>query len=160
MQDYTHIQELRSNQGTLMCHRRNHLYLAVICKSFSLKPLQMLEFFAQMQHPNIADILDMYFHNGQLWIVSEYLDISLLELEFNRMAPEEWEIATIVAEVARSWFMKSKYTEIMQAIKAITYPLDAVPTCELHIDSVRLTLQGDIKLSMPSFYYCLLQLIA
>jgi hypothetical protein len=75
------------------------------------------------------------------------------------MAPEEWEIATIVTEVARSWFIKSKYTEIMQAIKAITYLQDAVPTYELHIDSVRLTLQGDIKLSMPPPYYCLLQLI-
>jgi hypothetical protein len=56
--------------------------------------------------------------------------------------------------------MKSKYTEIMQAIKVITYLLDAVLTYELHIDSVKLTLQGDIKLSMPPPYYCLLQLIA
>jgi hypothetical protein len=36
----------------------------------------------------------------------------------------------------------------MQVIKAMTYLLDTLPTCELHIDSVRLSLQGDVKLGM------------
>jgi serine/threonine protein kinase len=98
-EDYTFVQELRSNQGTLVCHRKNHLHPAVIRESFSPTPLQMIELLAQVQHPNIADILDVYFYDGQLCIVSEYLDVSLLDLEFNRLAPEEWEIATIVAEV-------------------------------------------------------------
>ena len=31
----------------------------------------------------------------------------------------------------------------------MTYLLDTLPTCELHIDSVRLSLQGDVKLGMP-----------
>jgi serine/threonine protein kinase len=69
-------------------------------------PLQMLELLAQVQHPNIADILDVYFYDGQLCIVSEYLDVSLLDLEFNRLAPEEWEIATIVAEVTLLCFLR------------------------------------------------------
>jgi hypothetical protein len=97
--DYTFVQELRSNQGTLVCHRKNRLHLAVIRESFSPTPLPMLELLAQVQHPNIADILDVYFHDGKLCIVGEHLDVSLLDLEFNRLAPEEWEIATIVAEV-------------------------------------------------------------
>jgi hypothetical protein len=46
-----------------------------------------------------------------------------------------------------------KYTETVQVIKAMTYLLDTVPTCELHIDSVRLSLQGDVKLSMPSVLF-------
>ena len=98
-EDYTIVQELRSNQGTLVCHQKNHLHLAVIRESFSPMPLQMLELLAQLRHPNIADILDVYFYNGQLCIISEYLDVSLLDLEFKRLAPEEWEIATIVVEV-------------------------------------------------------------
>jgi serine/threonine protein kinase len=98
-EDYAFVQELRSNQGTLVCHRKNHLRLAVIRESFSPTPLPMLELLAQVQHPNIADILDVYFYDGQLCIVSEYLDVSLLDLEFNKLAPEEWEIATIIAEV-------------------------------------------------------------
>ena len=31
----------------------------------------------------------------------------------------------------------------------MSYLLDTVPTCELYIDSVRLSLQGDVKLGMP-----------
>src|SRR5580700_2367714 len=31
----------------------------------------------------------------------------------------------------------------------MTYLLDTVPTCGLHIDSVRLSLQGGVKLGMP-----------
>jgi hypothetical protein len=31
----------------------------------------------------------------------------------------------------------------------MTYLLDTLPTCELHIDSVRLSLQGDVKLGIP-----------
>ena len=41
----------------------------------------------------------MYFHDGKLSIVSEHLDVSMLDLQFKRLAPEEWEIATIIAEV-------------------------------------------------------------
>ena len=52
-----------------MSHRKNRLHLAVIRESFSHIPLQMLEELAQIQHPNIADILNVYFHNGKLCIV-------------------------------------------------------------------------------------------
>ena len=97
--DYTFVQELRSNQGTLVCHRKNRLHVAVIRESFSPTPLRMLEELAQVQHPNIADILDVYFHDGKLCIVGEHLDVSLFDLEFKRLVPEEWEIATIIAEV-------------------------------------------------------------
>lgn len=98
--DYKPLLELRSDQGTLARHRKNRLHLAVIRKSFSPAPLQMLEALAQIKHPNIADIFDVYFYDGQLFVVAEYLDASLLELEFTRLAPAEWEVATVVAEVA------------------------------------------------------------
>jgi len=97
--DYEFVQELRSNEGTLVCHRKSHLQPAIIRKSFSPTPLQMLESLARIQHSNIADILDAYYYEGQLCIVSEYLDVSLHDLDFNRLAPEEWEIATIISEV-------------------------------------------------------------
>ncbi|KAG9240849.1 hypothetical protein BJ878DRAFT_263822 [Calycina marina] len=71
------------------------------------------------QHPNIADILDVYFQDGNLCIVGEHLELSLFDLGFKRLVPEEWEVATIIAEV----------------IKAMTYLLDTLPTCENHIDS-------------------------
>jgi len=98
-EDYTFVHEIRSNQGVLVCHRKNRLHLAVIRESFSPTPLRMLEVLAHVQHPNVADILDVYFHDGKLSIVSEHLDVSMLDLQFKRLAPEEWEIATIIAEV-------------------------------------------------------------
>jgi serine/threonine protein kinase len=98
--DYTFVQELQSNQGTIVCHRRIRLHLAVIRQSFSSTPLQMLEMFGQIQHPNIADTLDVYFHEGKLCVVGEYLDISLFDLGFERLPPDECEIATIMREVS------------------------------------------------------------
>jgi hypothetical protein len=92
--------EIRSNQGMLVCHRRNRLQLAVIRKAFSPTPLQMFELLSHVQHPNVADILSVYFHYNKLYIVSKHLDVSMLGLEFKRLAPEEWEIATIIAEVS------------------------------------------------------------
>ena len=87
--DYTFVQELRSNQGTLVCHRKNRLHVAVIRESFSPAPLQMLEDLAQVKHPNIADIFDVYFHDGKLCIIGEHLDVSLVDLEFKRLVPKE-----------------------------------------------------------------------
>lgn len=98
-QDYIFIHELESNQGTVMCHRKGSHHLAVMRESFSPKPLQMLEEISRVQNPNIANILNVYFYQERLIIVSEYLDVSLLDLQFNRLLPEEWEIATIVSEV-------------------------------------------------------------
>jgi hypothetical protein len=102
MTEYGHVEELQSDQGTLVYHRKNRYLLAVVRRSFSPAPLQMLETFARIQHPNIADIIGIYFHEARLFIASEYLDMSLYDLEFSRLTPEEWEVASIIAEVILS----------------------------------------------------------
>lgn len=98
-EDYLFFQKLQSEQGTLVCHRKALFRLAVIRESFSPRPLHLLEELSLVQHPNIAEILDIYFYDGRLNIVTERLDICLLDLDFSRLPPEEWEIATIIAEV-------------------------------------------------------------
>jgi hypothetical protein len=40
--------------------------------------------------------------------------------------------------------------KMLKVVKAMTYLLNTMPTCELHIDSVRLSLQGDVKLGMTN----------
>jgi hypothetical protein len=102
-EDYIFVHEIRSNQGMLVFHRKNRYHLAILRESFSPAPLQMLQVLARMQHPNVAEILDVYFDDGKLYIVGEHLDIPMLDLEFKRFAPEEWEIATIIAEVKPSY---------------------------------------------------------
>ena len=47
-EDYTFVHEIRSNQGVLVCHRKNRLHLAVIRESFSPIPLRMLEVLAHV----------------------------------------------------------------------------------------------------------------
>jgi hypothetical protein len=99
VQDSTSIPSATTGPPKVRRLLRNRLHVAVIRESFSLAPLQMLEELAQVQHPNIADIFDVYFHDGKLCIVGEHLDVSLFDLEFKRLVPEEWEIATVIAEV-------------------------------------------------------------
>ena len=100
-EDYVFTHDL-SNHGTLVCNRKNPLQLAVVRESYSPAPLQMLLTLSQIQHPNIADVLDVYFNRGRLSIVSEYLDVSLLELQLKALPLEEWELATIISEVCSS----------------------------------------------------------
>lgn len=97
--DYVPLKKLQSNQGTLVCKLNNYLHLAIVRESFSSKPLQMLEEVAKVRHSNIADIMGVYFYEGKLSVVAEHLEVSLFDLEFDTFAPEEWEIATIIAEV-------------------------------------------------------------
>ncbi|KFY03895.1 hypothetical protein V490_00061 [Pseudogymnoascus sp. VKM F-3557] len=132
-EDYLFFQELQSDRGNLVCHKKAFFRLAVIRESFSPRPLHLLEELSLIQHPNIAEILDIYFYDGRLAIVTEHLDVCLLDLDFSRFPPEEWEIATIIAEI----------------IKAMSYLLSTLPASEISIESVRLSLQGDVKLGMP-----------
>jgi hypothetical protein len=39
----------------------------------------------------------------------------------------------------------------MQVLKGMTYLLSVFPTGEIHVDSVRLSLHGDVKLGMPLY---------
>jgi serine/threonine protein kinase len=59
----------------------------------------MLEMASTLRHPNVADIHEAYYHENKFYIISEYLDVSLLDLNFNEYPLEEWEIATIIVEV-------------------------------------------------------------
>jgi hypothetical protein len=98
-EDYVFVQKLRSNQGILVCRRKSHISLSVIRESYSETPLRMLSTLSRIHHPNVAEILDAYFFHDQLFVITEHLDISLLELEFKILPAEEWEIATIITEV-------------------------------------------------------------
>ncbi|KFZ16723.1 hypothetical protein V501_02088 [Pseudogymnoascus sp. VKM F-4519 (FW-2642)] len=132
-EDYLFFRKLQSDQGNLVCHKKAIFRLSVIRESFAPRPLHLLEELSLIQHPNIAEILDIYFYKGRLSIVTEHLDVCLLDLDFSMLPPEEWEIATIIAEI----------------IKAMTYFLSTLPASEISIESVRLSLQGDVKLGMP-----------
>jgi hypothetical protein len=98
--NYIFIHKLPSKRGTLVCHRTNCSCLGVVRKARWLStPLRTLEILARIHHPNIANILDAYFYEGDLLIIGEHLDVSLLDLGFQQLPAEEWEIATIIQQV-------------------------------------------------------------
>lgn len=97
--DYIFIRDLPDNQGVLACHYKRRHQHAIIRKSGAAAPLEMLEAFSAIHHPNVADIFGVYFHAGELYIVGEHLAVSLVDLGFEDRVPEEWEMATIVKEV-------------------------------------------------------------
>ena len=53
-----------------------------------------------IQHPNIATVYDLYCDGDIIFLVTEHLDISISQLEFQKHELEEWEIATIITEVS------------------------------------------------------------
>jgi len=67
----------------------------------------MLKVLTQIQYPNITNILNIYYYDNKLWVISEYIDVLILNLEFKRLGLEEWEIIIIIREVK---FFKSPYT--------------------------------------------------
>jgi hypothetical protein len=54
---------------------------------------------SSMHGPNIASVYHIYCDGDQVFIVTERLDISFSQLGTQDYAMEEWEIATVVAEV-------------------------------------------------------------
>jgi hypothetical protein len=49
----------------------------------------MLEVLAHVQHPNVADILNVYINDGKLYIVSKHIDVLMLDLKFKRLPLKE-----------------------------------------------------------------------
>ncbi|KFY03198.1 hypothetical protein V490_00250, partial [Pseudogymnoascus sp. VKM F-3557] len=85
-------------------------------------------------------IYGVYSYIGKLLVVTEHLDISLAHLDFQSYETEEWEIATIVAEV----------------LKGLTYISSKDISCQdLTTASIRLSVRGEIKLllSMENIRY-------
>lgn len=68
--------------------------------------IQQAQILSRIQHPNVASIYDVYCHNGENFLVMDYLGLRISHLETQEHELEEWEIATIVSEVGlicRGW---------------------------------------------------------
>ena len=61
--------------------------------------LKLLQALSSFRHPNIAKIYDVYCHADKIYTISEYLELSLNDIDFHSFILAEWEIATIIVEV-------------------------------------------------------------
>lgn len=94
---YEYIRQ--SNQVTVVRQRSSYFRLANMHEFPATNTIQQSQILATVSHPNIASVYDVYSYIGKLLVVTEHLDISLAQLDFQSYEIEEWEIATIVAEV-------------------------------------------------------------
>jgi hypothetical protein len=83
----------------LACHRRAYFRKASIRAFQTSGEVKILQDLSSIQHPNIAKLYDIYLYNDKVFIASEYLELSLAELDFHSFSFEEWEIATVANKV-------------------------------------------------------------
>lgn len=95
--EYEYIRQ--SNQVTVVRQRSSYFRLANVHEFLAANTIQQSQVLATVSHPNIASIYGIYSYISKLLVITEYLDISLSQLDFQSYGIEEWEIATIVAEV-------------------------------------------------------------
>jgi hypothetical protein len=98
-EDYQAIKT--SNGLTVAGRKRSYFKMATVRSFASLGALETLERFSDVRHPNIAPVHDLYYFSNRLYIVGEYLELSLTKMDFQSFQLEEWEIATITTEVRR-----------------------------------------------------------
>ena len=95
--EYEYIRQ--SDQVTVVRQRSSYFRLANMQGFPAINTIQQSQVLARVSHPNIASIYGAYSYIDKLLVVTEHLDISLAQLDFQSYEIEEWEIATIVAEV-------------------------------------------------------------
>ncbi|KFX96046.1 hypothetical protein O988_05516 [Pseudogymnoascus sp. VKM F-3808] len=130
----------RNNSYATGYNRSSYFRLANMQESPAANIVQQSQVLARVSHPNIASIYGVYSYIDKLLVVTEHLDISLAQLDFQSYKTEEWEIATIVAEV----------------LKGLTYMSSKDISCQdLTTASIRLSVRGEIKLllSMENIRY-------
>src|SRR5258706_7297641 len=98
LEDFEHVRQLSDHSRSWICHRVNTCELAVLQETWSLSLLTTTEPLSGL-HPNIATVHDAYFHDENFYIISEYLELSLWELESASNPLQEWEVASVIAEV-------------------------------------------------------------
>jgi len=61
--------------------------------------MQLLQALSGIEHPNIAKVYDVYCYDNKIFTASEYLELSLTDINFQSFPFEEWEVATVIVEV-------------------------------------------------------------
>jgi serine/threonine protein kinase len=147
--DYDYIGHL--DQVVLARHKASYFKLVNIRQFYCLNALehalQQSQILSSIQHPNIASIYDVYCCDDSTFLVTEHLNICISQLELQKYDLEEWEIATIIAEVLTVYYMKMLPDLRSQVIKGVAHISSLKLSCkELSSEHIRLSLDGEIKL--------------
>jgi hypothetical protein len=97
-EDYTSVRSV-SGEPSLAYRRGAYFQKATIRAFPNSGGIGLLQSLSGIQHPNIAKLYDVYCCNNKIFTASEYLELSFVDLYFQSFPFDEWEIATIIAEV-------------------------------------------------------------
>jgi hypothetical protein len=97
-EDYTLVRAV-STESSLVYRQGAYFQTATVRTFSTSRGVEVLQALSGIQHPNIAKVYDVYCYDNKLFIVSEYLPLSLVDLDFHSFPFEEWEIATMIIEV-------------------------------------------------------------
>jgi hypothetical protein len=99
-EDYTSAEQLSSSGGSTLACRKGAYFSKATIRVFPYpRNVQVLRLLSDIRHPNLAKIYNLYCYEGKLFVATEYLELSLSDLDFHNFEVDEWEIATIIAEV-------------------------------------------------------------
>ncbi|CCD42641.1 hypothetical protein BofuT4_P074430.1 [Botrytis cinerea T4] len=97
--DYQPVAPITAN-GCLLACRKGDYFAKVRVGVYDFDgTVQFLQALSVIQHTNISRILDVYCDENKLFIASEYLEVSLVDIDFQIYELDEWEVATIIREV-------------------------------------------------------------
>jgi hypothetical protein len=95
--DYTCVSCLGENIVAIA--KASYFKLVDIQQCRSPDAIEQSRLLSRAQSPNIATVYSVYCDGDKIFVVTEHLDISLSQLEVQEYELEEWEMATIIAEV-------------------------------------------------------------
>ncbi|KAH6666160.1 kinase-like domain-containing protein [Halenospora varia] len=134
--DYDYVYSLR--QDMVAKRKVPYFKLVNIRQCHSSDAIEQSRLLSRIQSPNIATVYALYCDGNNISIVTEYLGIHLSQLELQKYHLEEWEMATIIAEV----------------LKGIAYISSLKLSCRnISGANIRLSLDGEIKLGKFIFTF-------
>ncbi len=95
--EYQYLYHL--GQDMVAIRKASYFRLVNIRQYHSSDVLEQSRLLSRIESPNIAIVYDLYCDDDKIFQVTEHLDISLSQLEIQKYELEEWEMATIIAEV-------------------------------------------------------------
>jgi hypothetical protein len=96
--DYAAVRSVSGEPS--IAYRRGAYFQKATIRAFpNPGSVELLQGLSGIQHPNIATVYDVYCFGNKIFTASEYLELSLSDLDFKSFPFQEWEIATTIAEV-------------------------------------------------------------
>ena len=119
--DYTHVAYLYSSQqARLVYHNASYFDLAVMREQHSgSNDLASFKTLSHIHHANIAKTYDVFFDKGMTFVITEHLDLSLVQIDFEKHQLEEWEIATIIVQVGSRLYIGAASVNKYRSLKEL-----------------------------------------